>query len=364
VEDDGLVCTVSTVKDTPQRVRAFTEANLSAGADHMFVFLDQPDRDVQAALAGSPHLTVVPTGRTYWESQRPEGLTQRQQVNANLANVVLTVVPRARWLFHLDADECLHLDRSRLMALEPAVDVVRLLPWEAVSRVHWEGRVTRYKRPLDANETALLEMLGVLGTSSPGRSYFRGHVRGKMGMRPHLGRKLAIHRVHGLDGKAVDAFTADWLHMLHDESHSGEEFIRKWLTWIAHAGTERHGPHRQRLQSAITAVAANASLDEAGRRELLMELFVRHVKDDEEVLDRLGFLEEPDPEWHRHQPSTFTPEDAGVVMELLELLRPVDVTYFKRGDQGRPPRELLTTLRRELDSRRGLDERLRTALAR
>ena len=250
------------------------------------------------------------------------------------------------------------------MALEPAVDVVRLAPWEAVSRVHWEGPVTRYKRPLDASQAALLRMLGVLGTS-PGRSYFRGHVRGKMGIRPQLQRKLAIHRVHGLDGEAVDSFTADWLHMLHDESHSGEEFIRKWLTWIAHSGTERQDPYKRQLQEAVAAVVVNPSLDEAARRELLMELYERHVKDPEDVLERLGYLEEPDPAWHQHRPETLSSEDAEVVADLIELLQTADKTYFKRADEGRPPQELLATLAHDLGGdRRHVVARLQAALAR
>jgi hypothetical protein len=119
------------------------------------------------------------------------------------------------------------------------------------------------------------------------------------------------------------------------------------------------------MRAAMTSLSSNPALDEEGRKSFLDELYERHVRDHEDVLERLGFLEEPDPAWHRHQPSTFTPDDAEVVTELLALLHPADKIYFKRAEEGKPPRELLTELHRGLSrDRHRLDDRLRAALDR
>src|SRR6478735_10433163 len=101
-----LLCTVSTVKDTLGNLEQFVDRNLSSGADHMFVFLESEDPDVEAALRAREHVTVVRTDDAYWSGTRPEELIQRQLVNANLVNSLLTVLPSVDWLAHLDGDEC------------------------------------------------------------------------------------------------------------------------------------------------------------------------------------------------------------------------------------------------------------------
>lgn len=355
----ATVCTVSTVKDTPENLRRFVDGNLRAGADHMFLFLDQPDADVVAALADDPHVTVVPTGPEYWQGRRPSLLVDRQHVNANVANTVLAAVPTVRWLMHLDGDECLHLDRDRLLGLPVEVRAVRLTAWEAVSRPHWDGPVTRYKRPLDDDELCLLFMLGVVERPSM-RSYFRGHLK-KSGVRPGLDLHMAVHRVEHLDGSPVEHTGADWLCLLHDESYSGEEFVRKWSAKVTNPrGRQLAG--RDRLRAAITSLRSNPALGDDDRRQLLDELYERVVRDREDVLERLGYLERPDPAWHGHHPSRFTNEDAEAVAGLLRLVHPTDKAYFDR-EAPRPPRELFEQLHRGLGLRpHPLKRRLRTAL--
>ncbi len=356
----GMVCTVSTVKDTADNLRAFVDGNLRAGADHMFLFLDQPDPEVASALSVEPHVTVIPTGPPYWGGSRPNLLTARQHVNANLINVLLTAVPAVLWLVHLDGDECLHLDRTRLLALPDHVRAVRLTTWEAVSRPHWDGPVNRYKRPLSDDDLTLLFLLGVVKRPTM-RSYFRGHLK-KSGVRPALDVHLAIHRAEHVDGSPVEDITAEWLCLLHDESYSGEEFVRKWL---AKLGNTRGGQlqARDRLRAAIISLSSNPALGEDEKRGLLNELYERVVRDPEDVLERLGFLEEPNPEWHRHRPSGFTDDDRHAVSELLPLLERADKSFFMSAGAGGAPRELVAALRQDLGlGRRRLKERLQRAL--
>ena len=79
------------------------------------------------------------------------------------------------------------------------------------------------------------------------------------------------------------------------------------------------------------------------RRELLAELHRRHIEDDVPLLDELGFLVRPRPEWHAHTPSPFPASSTEDLTELLGLLCEADKVFF-RLRKGRPPRELLASL--------------------
>ena len=41
-----MIFTVSTVKDSLDNVRSFCQRNLSSGADHLIIFLDEPDAEI------------------------------------------------------------------------------------------------------------------------------------------------------------------------------------------------------------------------------------------------------------------------------------------------------------------------------
>jgi hypothetical protein len=341
----GLVFTVSTVKDSARNVLDFVARNQAAGADHMVVFVDDADPEVREALEATPGATPVPTGDEHWQGRRPRDLNARQVHNATLVNVALSVLPEARWLFHLDGDECLHLDRERLLALPDDVAVVKLRTLEAVSRLRWDGPVTHFKRQLGDDELALLAELGVLARPTM-RHYFRGHTR-KPGMRPHPDHLLRIHHVER-GGEPVEPFEADWLQVLHYESCSGEEFVRKWMALIS-GGPARQRVRRDRLRSAISAVTANAVLTPAAKEELLTELFRRHALDDFALLDELGYLEQPGPERHRHRPLPLHADQQAVLDELLPTLCRAQAAYVGRGRAGRRPADLLRDARDRLD---------------
>src|SRR4051812_32509886 len=103
---DRLVAVVATVKGPVASVSAFVDGNLRAGADHLFVFVDDADPQVLASLADHPFVTALGTDAAYWgEQTRPVSLNRRQGVNANLANVLACAVPGIEWMFALDLDE-------------------------------------------------------------------------------------------------------------------------------------------------------------------------------------------------------------------------------------------------------------------
>jgi hypothetical protein len=288
-----MLLTASTVKDTLPNLERFVARNLAGGVDHMIVFLDAGDPEVRAWLDQHPHVTCVRTDQAWWRGQRPAALNVRQRINANAAKAVLSRLPWAGWVFHVDADEVVQVDRDRLEALPQEVRAVRLTSMEAVSRRHWEGEVTHFKRQLSAEDLTLLHVLGVIDRPKQG-GYFHGHVDGKVGMRPAVEPWLALHHVIDTAGERQEAREADWLRLLHYESVDGEEFVRKWTSILQAGPTVRLRPGREPTAVALRAlIAKDLTPDQA--RPHLMRIFERTTEDDFETLRDLALLEEHDP---------------------------------------------------------------------
>jgi hypothetical protein len=237
----------------------------------------------------------------------------------------------ADWLFHIDADECLHLDRKRLLGeVPPDRSVVRLAPLEAVSQMRWDGEVSHFKRMLTREQIDDLVGRGLIeapdGDEPANATYFRGHVQGKVGVRPGLDLRMQLHRVvvQGADD-VLPAFSASWLEHLHYESHSGEEFVRKWLAHLD-AGHVRFRPRRQRLMDEIAKVVADAGLSAEGRRGELTRIYHEQIEDDLPALLELGLLVEPRPADHR--PEDFPPGQRALLEAVLDRFRTADKRYL------------------------------------
>ena len=287
-----VITTVSTVKDDVARLERWIDRNMAAGVDRMVVFVDDRDDAQTAALLNErPDVVAVDAG-TWWGAEFPARLNARQRINANAAlHVVREIDPRG-WMFHIDGDEVLHLDRAQLLALDDDIEAVRLAPLEALAQWEWpDDEVTVFKRLLSAPELNLLHLLGRLARPDNG-TYFRGHTAGKAGLRLTSDAWLEIHRVVDERRTPVAAHRAPWLQVLHYESHTLEEFVRKWANHTTSGHPHVARPERRRLASAMTAEGWEhwpvEVVDDVRR-----ELFAAIALDDREGLERLGLLVEP-----------------------------------------------------------------------
>jgi hypothetical protein len=342
-----VLFTVSTVKDSRANVERFVERNLAAGADHMLVFLDAPDPEVEEVLSGHEHVTHLVTGDEYWRGRRWKDLNVRQLVNANLANAALAPFGWAEWLFHIDADEALEIDRDRLLEEVPADEPCVLLdPLEAVSRWHWEGEVDLFKRLLDEPELELLTALGTIDRPD-NLAYFRGHVRGKVGMRPGLEWRLFLHRIKTSGYGDVSGVTADWLRLRHYESFDGEEFVRKWLAHVG-AGPMRLRPQRDRLRAALEQLVVADLTDEA-RATYFRRLYARWIEDDASTLSDLGLLVRP--RAASHHPERLGEQDQEDLGRLLGLLAAEDKRHAHPKWPQLTPLRAVRALLPQLDGR-------------
>jgi hypothetical protein len=336
-----MLVTASTVKDTLPNVQRFVGGNLAGGADHMVVFLDAPEADGQAEvrewLEKQPYVTAVHAGEQWWGGDRPDQLNVRQRINVNLLKHVLAAGDWADWVFHIDGDEIVQVDRAVLDSVPAGISAVRLAPLEAVSRKHWDGDPTWFKTLLDDDDLALIHALGVIDRPGNG-AYFHGHVEGKSGIRPRSDGWLTLHKAVDVDRENLDAFRHEALRVLHYESYSGEDFVRKWTAMVASGPTASFRPARGNTAVALRALIGK-NLGEEKARAYLMKLFERTTEDDFETLRDLGLLVEVDPRQGTHRPAD-APEGAVDAMRAaLDEMRTQPKRRFHPAQARKEARE-------------------------
>lgn len=354
-----MIFTVSTVKDSRANIERFVEQNLRSGADHMFVFLEADTDGVLSWLRRHPHVTAVRTDARYWVDGKPDNLNTRQVINANLVNCLLTPFGWADWLFHIDGDECLDIDKSSVEALPADVGVVSLEPVETVSTSKKRLRGRYFKRLLRHDELCLLTSLGLL-PEPDNEAYFHGHVDGKSGIRPNLALGLRVHHVRskGSDDDLLP-YRADWLRVLHYDAPSPEDFVRKWR---AHAtgGPAGFREERQVLAAAATAVVRDPVLSTRAKERYLHTLYARHVEDPVETLLELGFTVEVDDSRHRYEPAGLSTRQQRTMRRLLgTMLRQRKSPFRVRSGL----RSLLMLMRRVRRQHASVDPRTARRLA-
>lgn len=340
---NDLVFTVTTLKDEPANVHRFVEGNLASGVDHMVVVLDDPTGDGQAEvrswLDAHPHVTCVPSDDSWWHGERPQGLNARQKMSGNAIRVALRDVPAASWLFHIDGDEVVQLDRAALAAVPRSEGVVVLPPLEAVAQRSAQEPPTLFKRLLGEEDLQLLAALGVI-PQPINTAYFRGHVRGKPGIRPGLEGHLTLHHVVDDENEAIAPYedpSLAGLGVLHYESVSGEEFVRKWSAMVTSGKAPALRPGREGLGAALRALLTK-DLPAEVRDRHLMTLFERHRLDDVRTLDELGLLHSADPLRGTHSPAPLDDRTARRWRDSLARVTARRKQEFRIGATPQPQR--------------------------
>lgn len=365
-----MLLTASTVKDTAANVERFVAGNLAGGADHLVVFLDagdagdsREDRDVRDLLEAHPHVTCVSTDATWWAGDRPAALNVRQRINANLLRAVLSTCDWAvdgdTWVFHIDADEILQVDRSVLAAVPETERVVQLRTLEAVSQRRWEKPPTWFKRLLGPDDLTLLQTLGVIDKAQNG-AYFHGHVEGKSGIRPDLDLWLTLH--HGVDaaGDKLERYSDNRLSVLHYESYSGEDFVRKWTSILNAGPVPSFRPAREPTAVALrTLIGKGLGQDQLA--SYLMRIYERTTEDDLATLRDLGLLVEADPAAGTHVPPGLPDEGEVELAAALARLRTVPKRPFHPGTPADQVREVLAAAGLGMPEGDGSGSKLRAA---
>jgi hypothetical protein len=96
---------VSTMKAPEEKVLAFAAHHLSLGADHLWLFFDDPDQPIPQPLTTHPRVTVTPCDEAHWIRvirKRPPQHQNRQTHNSRL---VYRELVTSDWIAHIDVDE-------------------------------------------------------------------------------------------------------------------------------------------------------------------------------------------------------------------------------------------------------------------
>jgi Glycosyl transferase family 2 len=323
---DAIVA-VSTVKADPDQVERYLRRNLGAGVDHMLVFLDDANPPVRELLEAHPHVTVVRTGPKYWNGARPPRVSDRLRINMNLANAVLATIPSVAWLVSIDSDEAVCIDAEALRSSDARAVVLSVL--EAVSKRTWpDDEPTLFKSRPTYGELAALAAMGII--IEPDLAYyFRGHQEGKPAVRPDLRVRVRVHSAHDEAGTGL-ARPAPDMHVLHYESHSLDDFVRRWKDYAAATAHLRtHRDDRKLTGIALHTLHHHDNLTKRQRDRLIKHLFDREVADDVRTLRAMG-LAGPAPT-RQYQPRQLPPTHVDQIERLVEALLPADKAVFNEG---------------------------------
>lgn len=307
-----MILTAATTNGPLATVERHVRGNLARGADHVVVFLDEPLPGAAERLA-SAHVTLIDCDDEWWRGRRPAAAKQRALLNANAA----TVLGRSfDWVFRLDDGEVLDVDHAVLAALPVKTKAVSLEPLQAVSRLHWDGDPTAYKRLLPEEDLAALHVLRLIKKPT-NKTYFHGAARGRVGIRPTSALGVAGHQAVRPTGKRIVPATHEGLRVLRVDGASGEEFIA-----AVRAGTAARSGQK-RLAAALRALD-RLDIDERTRDEVALQIFTRLRLDPEEDLARLGLLEQVHLDAPTHTPRRLSRGDARAMARLLAEVRGAD----------------------------------------
>ena len=314
---------VSTLlKDTPANVRRFVEGNLSHGVDHLLVLLDEPDAEVEAYLARHPHVTHAVLDDRFWAGRRNEHLNQRQRVAANLARVAVIVWGGVDWLIFLDSDEIALLDQDVIDGIDPDVQSFVLRPLESLVG----GEADEFKRLLRRPKLQRLVERGALEQPT-NRHLFRGHLVGKVGLRPRWELRAGVHHGVDVDLQKVAVYEHPQLRHLHFESVTYEEFVRKMTNLVVGNG---QGPvmRSQRQEIADLFREASASADPAVRETRLRALYEDAIVDDADTLRKMRAVVRVDVTGGTWVPRSPGRERLARLDSLVDALLSVDPDLF------------------------------------
>jgi hypothetical protein len=339
-----VILSVTTLKDSLANVRKFVARNLTGGVDHLVIFLDAEAPEVEEYLRGHADVTCVRAYDDWWD-HRPDNLNQRQSTNAGLLSRMLDGYPWATWLVHIDGDEVARLDHEALARVAPEWRAVRLDPLEAVARMHADHDPVLFKRLLSADELALLRTLGLIEKAA-NRTYFRGHVAGKLAVRPSIDLSLAIHKAVA-DQEKVPVHHDGRQHVLHFESPNGDEFVRKWVALLTSGNAVRQLGPRAPMARALDALLG-LDLGEDETAHFLQLIYERHAVDDVETLDRLGLLVRVDADAPLPARTPFPGAAKEELRALVERVRSVPKRPFRPTSPGTNAVRVVEQVHRDL----------------
>jgi Glycosyl transferase family 2 len=281
---------VTTVKNEQALLRRNLLYHQYLGVDECYVYADDPGDGTIETVADLPFVrarTTVPADRFREHPQLAAEISQYQYVPSRQVLNVFDAMAEARsagvdWLFHLDPDELLCLDRqsaergelrTRLAALDHTVEMVWFEPLEIVQTgaayQNVFAEAILFKRPVRTIMKSVPDP--VSGATVPVPTYY-GHVAGKSGVRlSAFARPANPHRFCRMDGSRLSSATLGFV--LHYFAYDFDDFYKKLLHMKTQADVFRGGGQRTPQKRLWKAMMNDAQMS----REALEAYYRRWV---------------------------------------------------------------------------------------
>ena len=267
---------VSTIKAPEEKVLAFAAHHLSLGADHLWLYLDDPDQPVPAPLADHPRVTVTPCDDGHWDRVGKKRPPQHQNRQTHNARYTYREKVTTDWIVHIDVDEFILPARPIAAVLddEPVATIaLKLEPFEAM-----------HDPLLPDDIYTSREFRGALRHEHwPRRRAALGHYRKVIrdGMLSHTVGKVIyrtrvpglLPRLHAVMVDKVFVPTPEWqpeMKLLHFHSQDRAD----WLDRIPFRMTKGAYQFRPELQTFL-AEATPEEIDKFYRRTQIMSVDLR-----------------------------------------------------------------------------------------
>ena len=245
---------VATIKAPAREILDFAAHHLDLGAHRLFIYLDAPNPEAQAALKAHPKIRVFSCDDGHWRRlgvKRPAKHQARQTANAT--DAYHRKGHEVDWLIHIDVDEFLWPDgpmTERLVSLPQTVNCARIRPAEALAG---DGTLFKGFIPSGPSRDAIVARL---------YPRFGPHVKG--GFLSHLAGKLFVRTgLEPLVVKIHNVFQGDRMNpgetelpgtlLLHRHAKNWEDWIAAFRYRLAHGSYRAElAPARPRDKGGLT----------------------------------------------------------------------------------------------------------------
>lgn len=292
---------VTTVRAPQRQCELFVNHYLSIGASRVFLYNDDPE---MACNIKDERVTNVVCNAWWWRHGRPEGLEDRQRINATKAKNWTTT----QWIIHCDVDELVWSEEpiSDILDWQPEnIAGLKISPAEAVYASEpsleeiYSTPYFKFFSDTEGNHKAYGQeakiCYGELAHAS--KNGFWGHVNGKSFIRkvPGLGRMPLHHKAETVTGYVMRHKSTDIL-LRHYDTTTYDEWRAKHLRRISgEVLVPQAGRFRKAQQALINAAW------EANGEDGLRDIYLKMTTLDKDLIKLgldSGFIREIQPEAH------------------------------------------------------------------
>lgn len=238
----------ATIKAPTREILQFAAYHLEAGAQRLYLYLDDDNTEAFALLKAHPKIRPVLCDDTRWKGKRPKKHQVRQTRNATHAYRRRIDVD---WIIHMDVDEFLVAERpiaDILAALPDAQQIARIRPMEQLAG---DGSSFKAFVPNGPDRNRIVaELYPTFGPYIKGG--FLSHLAGKVFVRSGLDDiRVQIHNVFQNDQLLPGPEDTEGIELAHCHA-------KTWEDWLS--------TYRYRLQSGSyrADLAPNRPRDQGG----------------------------------------------------------------------------------------------------